>query len=247
MVGNVFRRRTTDQVYATLQQVQRRISEASPAPTAPSYGAKVMPTAPAIRPTPLPIPRTPLPGDGALSGPATAVHPAPVPLVPPAGGRAVIQLPVSLAITLGVVLIVICIAFFVIGQYVGKQSAGGSPAVAVEQDDDPPPKPVAERPKAAGQLLLLKTIPSATAADKAKWDAEVKRLNGIMVANGARGWKPLFALREPPSGHLQLVFGKEGERWGVEREAWLDFQKIMVAPTTSNGAGYTSASWIPAE
>lgn len=206
-----------------------------------------MPAAPAIRPTPLPIPRTPVPGDGALSGPVTGFHPAPIPLAPPPGGKAVIQLPISLAITLGLVLIALCATFFVVGQTLGKKSSGGSAPVAIDQDDAPAPKPVADKPKASGHLLLLKTIPSATSADKAKWEAEVKRLNDIMVKSSARGWKPLFALREPPSGHLQLVFGKDSEKWGVDKDSWLDFQKIMTAPTTSNGAGYTSASWIPAE
>ena len=67
-----------------------------------------------------------------------------------------------------------------------------------------------------------------------------------MQSNAARGWKPWFALREPASGQLQLVFGKDGDTWGVDKDSWREFQKIMSAPTP-NGGGYPAASWIPAE
>ena len=243
----VFRRRTTDQVYATLQQVQRRISEAGNSPGAlSSQGAKPMPAAPAIRPA-APTPGTgswPAPGTGSFPAPGTGSHPAPVPLAPPASDRAVIHLPISLAITLGILMVFLCAVFFVVGQWFGSRGRTPGPVAPVEVDEAPKPV-VAERPKAAGFLLLLKSKPSATAADKADFEKEAKRLNDIMVKNAARGWKPLFTVREPPSGHLQLVFGKDGDH-GVDRDAWADFQRIMSAPTTKNGAGYTSATWIPA-
>jgi hypothetical protein len=254
MVPLVFRRRTTDQVYATLQQVQRRISEAGagqPNPGTQSYGVRPMPPVPAVRPTPLPIPRTSPPVDsGAQASPAMPVPPAPVPLAPPMSGRTTLQLPASLAATLAMLWIASCIVFYVAGVYfpMGSRSNAGPAAHAAPpaEDTGTNAQPVAEKPTAKGHLLLLKSIPTWGATDKAKFQQEVTNLNAIMVKHAARGWKPLFAVREPSSGQLQLVFGKDGETWGVDKDAWRDFQKVMATPAP-NGGGFAAASWIPAE
>jgi hypothetical protein len=143
-----------------------------------------------------------------------------------------------------------CIVFYVAGVYfpMGSRSTVGAAVHAAPpaEDTGSVAPPVADKAKAKGHLLLLKSIPTWTAADRTAFQNKVIELNGIMVKQTTRGWKPLFAVREPTSGQLQLVFGKDGETWGVDKDAWRDFQKVMATPAP-NGGGFAAASWIPAE
>jgi hypothetical protein len=153
----MFRRRTTDQVYATLQQVQRRITEQGGGPVPPP-GARPLG---AIPPRPLQTnqnlggnPATPaaglgpnlrpasFPGDGEES---TAINLLPSQPVHP---RGTLHIPLQLAITIFLLWLGTVIAAALLGMRMGSKSeaADARPAVTAERSADKPTDPEAPAP-----------------------------------------------------------------------------------------------------
>lgn len=247
----MFRRRTTDQVYATLQQVQRRITEGA---TAPGTATTPRPGTPRTgHPTPVPESATPSPGTGNYtpsSAPGTARVPDPALVaaaqaqLQPPPGRLMLHLPIGLASTLALVWLLTLVVAFLLGQMNGR------PAAALVADHATAEAMRAEAPAArlrGGEwILVLKSVPNPTSDLRTQWQREVDRLNAYVRQNEARGWKPYFALREPASGQLEFVFGKADGQFGVDRAAFEDFAKLMATPPPKGG-GYASAKWVKAE
>lgn len=248
----MFRRRTTDQVYATLQQVQRRITE----------GANSPGTAPIARPTTARVAHpTSLPGEGGRpatgsytpsAAPGTARVPDPAlvaaaqaQLQPPPSGRLVLHIPIGLASTMALVWLLTLVLAFLMGQIGARPGPAGEPAAAAAAGE--PARGEAAPAKRAGEwILVLKSVPNPTPELRTQWQREVDRLNAYVRQNEARGWKPFFALREPPSGQIEFVFGKADGQFGVDRAAFEDFAKLMATPPPKGG-GYASAKWVKAE
>ena len=260
----IFRRRTTEQVYSTLQQVQRRMSEqggqATPAigsgGTRPYTAGGTRTTPQAAIGTPLPLPlRFPTPPPGATPAlvpnrteetEAGAGTPLGGMLAqnPPSAGRFSLQLPLHLAITLMLLWLVTVILAFVLG----RMSADRAPAPIREA---PPAAPVAATPAEVSDrgrfLFLLKAVPTTGEQLRQEWQKTVDQLNDACRRNAAKGWKPYFALREPENGGMQLIFGSIDGRLGIDQAKFTDFARLLSQPVAKQGAGYTQGRWLPVD
>jgi hypothetical protein len=256
----MFRRRTTDQVYATLQQVQRRITEQGGGPPAPA-GARPLA---AIPPRPLQtnqnlggnplLPGTGLgpnlrpasfPGDGEEAAAVNLLPPAPV------HPRGTLHIPLQLAITIFLLWLGTVIAAALLGMRMGSkgEAAETRPPVVAEKPAEKPSDPESPPPgrRLGDSLYVLKTVPTASAVVRQQWQAEADNLNNIMRQNEARGWKPYFKLREPVNGGLELVFGWANGTYGIERAKFEELARLLAAPKSKNGGGYGTAKWMAVE
>lgn len=261
----MFRRRTTDQVYATLQQVQRRITEqgggapaSNPLPGAPA-GARPLSS---IAPKPLQtnqglgaLPSNPsnrpasFPGTQAADNEPSMLPPANLLGGTPTYPRGTLHVPLTLATTLALLWLASLVGVYVIGM---KQGARAEPApTTVERPSDKPTdsKPLDAETPVAGKrlgdsLYVLKAVPSFNDQSRKQWQAEADRLNAVMQQNTAKGWKPYFGVREPENGGLQFVFGYANGQFGVDRVKFEDFARLLAAPAAKGGGGYTSAKWV---
>jgi hypothetical protein len=245
----MFRRRT-DQVYATLQQVQRRITEQTGA-GAPNLLDGKPPISPALSPL-----RDALPAQNSpkMVFGGTAETPGyPLPPQNFQGNRFVLPLSGQFAVTLIVLWIASCVLCFVLGQH-ERDRRTPNPGTGYAEGpagNRPPPTPeVAEQTKApvkplGDYLLILTSVPSANGETERSYQDRASQLNDIMLKNSAkRGWKPYFGVRRPSSGGLQLVFGQVGEGvYGINRQEFDDFARMMAQPPPKGG-GYASASWV---
>jgi hypothetical protein len=254
----IFRRRTTDQVYSTLQQVQRRITEQGGQPVVGSGGNMRTPAPGSLRTpppgsypaaastapigTPLRFP-TPPPTPHAVP-PASTSSDEPAPLggmlVPqPPVTRFVLNLPLHLATTLLLLWLVTLVAAY----FAGRSAADRTPA-PMPRSEAPAPSPNAvEQPVRGNWVFLLQTVPTANSQLRAKWQEEVTRLNNVCRQNASQGWKPYFALREPENGGLQMVFGQVDGKFGIDQAQFTDFIRKLTAPPPA-GAGFTQGRWL---
>ncbi len=228
----MFRRRTTDQVYATLQQVQRRITEqGGNAPAGPPL-ARAPVTVPlgGGRPTlanPLTLGQSPAPADRPTSFPGTAQDVAPE---PPVGGypKGTLHLPIPMAVTLFLLWLVSLVATALIAYRVADRQPTDSvasnevrlPAKSADPESPPPGR------RLGNSLFVLKQLTRFDAATRAAWQAEAENMNRSISteANARRGWRPYFAVREPVNGGLQLVFGFANGQFGIERK---EFEALL--------------------
>jgi hypothetical protein len=266
----MFRRRTTDQVYATLQQVQRRITEqggGAPAPANPVPGVRPMAGGSTPRP-PLPLtpslsPQTggpsaragsfpgsqdPPEGDGSIPAPSLPAGLA----VPPSYPRGTLHIPLQLMITLALFwLVSLAVAVIVASKVASKADASDARVAAARAAEKPEPaqdpEAVAPGKRLGDSVLLLKDLASYSPQDKAKWQKEVEWRNGQMAQFESRGWKPYFALREPENGHLQLVYGYANGQFGIDRKPFEELARLLSLPASKNGGGYTTAKWMAVE
>ncbi len=225
----MFPRRRTDQVYATLQQVQRRITEqgggqASTVSTPAGMSAPAGRTPAVGTPPPGPLPAI---RAGPQIRPQDYVPPAP-PLLPPGVGahqRYSVVLSGTLASLLLVCWIASIAAAILITKQVVKPAAAlaGEPAPRAAVSADAP----ATRPK--WKLLVLSEM-RATPEARTRLLKEREFLNEVAKRNS---WPPLFELEEGINGSLQLVFGPDG----VDKAKWLEFaDKLMKR--------HAGASWV---
>lgn len=253
----MFRRRTTDQVYATLQQVQRRITEQG-AGSAPPAGARPLGQ---IAPRPLQTNQ----GLGAMPGASASgmngpnLRPAAFPGGPddeptapqlamasavPVYPRGTLHLPLQLAITLFLLWLGSVIVATILGMRMGGRADHAEVAEparpvaekSIERPADPEPAP---GKRLGDSILVLNAVPSFTPQTRQQWQIEVDRLNAYMKQkdNEAKGWKPYFALREPENGGLQFVYGFANGQYGIDRSKFEDLAR-QLAPY------YKSAKWL---
>jgi hypothetical protein len=242
----MFRRRT-DQIYSTLQQVQRRITEqtgvSSPAmPGVETKGSIYTPTPPqplvALRPLSqaLPLESAPAP-DGQQPITPFADQPA-------AGRRWLLQLPSELALTLMVVwLLSMALAFF-LGHRMRSGQATVTPVAPAPRREEA--QIVKETPSArrlGDYLLVLNSTPNDTVDSDNFLQNQASTLNEYVAKNAHLGWRPYFGVRRPRSGGLQLVFGYANGQYGVSKDEFKDFAELIAKPRPE-GAGYRSAAWI---
>ncbi len=233
----MFRRRT-DQVYATLQQVQRRITEQSGAGT-PNLEPKS-----ALQPTFAPLHEA-LPAQRQALQDAAAIN-APQQPQPMRSGRFSIYLSGQFAVTLIVLWIASCVLCFVLGQHERDRRApnatiGYAPGDAGNREA--PAEPTKTPAKPLGEWILVLTSDNVATPDlERKYQERAGQLNDIMAKNASRGWKPYFGIRRPENGGLQLVFGEVADGvFGVSRK---EFEEFAVLMAKSSGGGYASAKWL---
>ena len=242
----MFRRRT-DQVYATLQQVQRRITEQAPGSSGmPPVEGRSSSVAP-LSPLQEALQRQKQPQPMVGSQPEAP----PPPLMPLHKGSGVmLPLTVPFALTLTVLWIVSCVLCFVLGQYERDRRAptpgeGFGPGESGNREA-PAAQAVAPTKPLGPDLLVLTQVPSATPEMEQSYRQRAAELNKIMTKNEARGWKPWFGVRKPINGGLQLVFGEVSEgQFGVTRKDFDDFARMLAQPPPKGG-NYASAIWVKA-
>lgn len=254
----IFRRRTTEQVYSTLQQVQRRMSEqgGAPAQAVGSGGTRPF-TASGARVAVGNVagPRYPTP-PGGIVVPSTSANSAndQTESGPPLGGmltqnppgvsRFTLQLPLHLAITLMLLWLVTVILAFVLGRMSSDRAP--MPISQAPASTSTPAAPV-EAPERGRFVFLLKSVPTTNEQMRQQWQKEVDRLNDVCRQNVGKGWKPFFALREPENGGLQLVFGQIEGRFGIDQAKFTDFVRLLTQPKSKGGGDYTQGRWLPVE
>ena len=227
----MFPRRRTDQVYATLQQVQRRISEQGGPPTSVSTPAGM--SAPAGRtpasgnptPGPLPIIR---PGPQIPS--QDGIPPAP-PMLPPGVG-AHQRYSVVMSGTLASLLLVCWIASLAAAILITKQVV--KPGVVLSSDG-PGRAPLAAAAPAVQPKWKLIVLSEMRASPEARTKLAKERdgLNDAMRRNTAKGWQPWFEVEEGLNGGIQLVFAPQG----VDKVQWVEFTTLLLRR-------YAGASWV---
>ncbi len=262
-------RRKTDQIFDTLQAVQRRITEQGGAPPRPQ-----VPTAPAVRPilsigkarpsTDLPPPPpgpppaavraagppplSPPPAPPTLSPPsalARAATPGPYSPGQPAAPPPLITLTLSQVIT---VLIVLLVSHSVVWVFAARMSDSNPRS-------EPTPSGVGYRsqptelPQSPRYIIVLTWAASSD-------ESEVRRLkkNCDDLNAGMRKYlkdhpesplRPWYSVKEHPSnGNTELIFGATENQIGIEKSPlWEDFIRKLAIPREQRGAGYSRASW----
>ena len=227
----MFRRRT-DQVYATLQQVQRRITEQAGGQT-PADGSAIVPSAPVAQ-TISPLHET----LGRQARPQLVqiqpeIPPPPMQLPSLQGNDGFLSISKQMAVTLVVLWISCCVFFFWIGQHSADRHEAASAGYAAGEAGNREGSANAAADAGAGHplgdyVLVLDSVPSWTQEAEDRYRSEVAELNAIMVKNTARGWKPWFGIRKPDSGELELVFGEVApEVYGVNKADFTDFALLL--------------------
>jgi hypothetical protein len=224
----MFPRRRTDQVYATLQQVQRRITEqgggqASTVSTPAGMSAPASSRTPASgTPTPGPLPAI---RPGPQIRPQEALPAAP-PLLPPGVG-AHQRYSVVLSGTLASLLLVCWIASIAAAILITKQVVKPGSSTS-----DPAPRVAvaAEAPAAQTKwkLIVLQEMRASPEA-RARLAKEREFLNEVAKKNS---WPP-FEIEEGVNGGVQLVFGPEG----VDKAQWRDFTDKLLKR-------HAGANWV---
>lgn len=236
IIRPMFPRRRTDQVYATLQQVQRRITEQSGAPQTAATPAGMLPPA-----TRTPVVGTPTPGPQPAIRPGPHIPgqdgppaPPPLPLLPP-GVAAHQRYAVVLSGTLATLLAVCWLASIAVAILITWQVTRPPVAMAGEA----PIRTSAVQVEAAQAeprfKLVVRSEPRATPEVRQALAKARDTLNDVMRRNAARGWQPLFEIEEGVNGAVMLVFGRQG----VDRGHWQEFYALLTRQRE-----YTGATWV---
>lgn len=254
-------RRKTDQVYATLQQVQRRISQQTQGggdglehdvvTFAPGRVATAAPSAlgePAGMPAPVAPPPQPPNESPTIDSPlvpaafnkvaSAATLPAAWQAAP---RRPSLILPWEAASIIFLLWLGSLVGVFFIGRHVGAraEAVATGPAMGQETRTD---APGAARPAAGPRAILVLASVSRAGGDvEARFRGDAERLNQFARQNERHGYQPWFGVRKPPSGGLQLVFGDRNGTFGVDRSAFPALTEAL------DRAGYKGARWVDVE
>ena len=246
----MFRRRT-DQVYSTLQQVQRRITEQTgAADEARAEAAAAASAQPLVNLQPLasalPATRAGAP-EGGLQPPPPPLQPG-LPRLPTGERRYVLQLSGEIALTLAVVWILSIVVAFVLGQRLRSGSGSGFAAGDAGNRTAAESAVAVSAPAASGDrgdfVLELQSSPQDDADTASRFEAQAKALNDFVRGGSNPAYKPYFGVRHSVSGSQQLVFGAVEGGFGVNRERFAAFAEIIAKPRSAGGAGYTNARWV---
>jgi hypothetical protein len=238
----MFRRRT-DQVYSTLQQVQRRITEQN----SPGEQAEAPAGQPQAAVNLQPLSQA-LPSGGA---PAVASPPAlqppfagvPAARMPPGGNRYVLQISGDLAMLLVVMWLISMALMFVLGQH-WRSSGGAGLAAGAAGNRETPAAPAVVGKRQGDWVYLLQSQPNATVEATQFFEERARSLNEFVRQNSGRGWKPYFGVRKPANGGVELAYGLVDGVWGIDQADYVAFAKLLADPTTKGGGGFASARWV---
>lgn len=238
----MFRRRT-DQVYSTLQQVQRRITEQNGNPA--DVGEALAPSAQSSVPVNLQPLSQALPTGGAL---AAVAPPAPQPFagmaanrMAPGSNRYVLQVSGDLATLLVVMWLISMALMFVLGQQ-WRPSAGAGLAAGPAGSREAPQQSAAPAKRLGDWIYILESRPNSAVEIVNSYEQRARELNEYVLKNSQPGWKPYFGVRKPDNGGVELVFGAVDRGvFGVDRTDFVEFAKMLSEPA---GGGYASARWV---
>jgi len=171
-------------------------------------------------------------------------HPGEVPPVQVSAGGTRLQLSLPLAS----ILMLLWILTLLIAYYIGRQhqQEGGSwPSIgfasgeAGHREPSPvtEPAPGAEVPAAVtpvvantgpADVLVLKSVRNFDKSIQSRWLQEAEQLNDT-ARTYSRDLPPLFGVREPTTGGLQLIYGFKDGRFGVDRDHYANQTKLIKA------------------
>ena len=226
----MFPRRRTDQVYATLQQVQRRITEQG-------GGQAASVSTPAGMSAPIggrtPVSGTPTPGPQPVIRPGPQIHqqdayPLAPPMLPPGVGSHQ-RYSVVLSGTLASLLLVCWIATLAAAILITKQVVKPNATLAGEPAPRPALAAQAPATQAKWKLIVLSEM-RANAETRSRLAKERDTLNDVAKRNS---WPALFEVEEGVNGGVQLVFGSQG----VDKAQWIDFTNKLLKR-------HAGASWV---
>jgi hypothetical protein len=237
----MFRRRT-DQVYSTLQQVQRRITEQTGGSPPPGEEAKPESlTGPIPQVSLQPLAQA-LPQNRGMPPPLQAPQ-----YLPNSSKRYVVQISADLVMLLMVVWLATMPLMFMLGKnWRTSPGAGPAPGPAGERPAPAEPPPAPAR-RLGDWVLVLQSSPTASAEYETYFQSRANSLNDFVRRDHTHGWKPYFGVRKPNSGGIQLVFGEVDGQFGVPRDEFLAFATLLAKPTKDGGADFASSSWIRIE
>jgi len=246
-------RRKTDQVYATLQQVQRRLTDATQAgDEGEVFGARP-------KPPPPPLPTDPLRAATAQAqavngqaptAPVATTAPPPAPSTASFQRRNSLHFSGELATVLFLLWVVTLTAAFFIGKHVGGRAvatdpgagyaagAAGSRSTRATTPSDVDTSVSKSSTNAGGYVLVLQSVARASAESEAKMGALARQLNDFADQNPRHGYKSWFAVRKPSNGGLQLVYGLVNGKFGIDKAGLEGFAD------TFDRAGYKESHWV---
>ena len=271
----MFRRRT-DQVYSTLQQVQRRITEQTG--MADQHDPLIQPPVAGRQPL-----EQVLPSGQAEMGPPVGHGGGPYGGGQPGGGQLATQ-PVGtinssftqsasapstpgylnpgaarlgpggkryvlqLSGDMAMLLLVVWIASMAVMFVLGQywRSSGGAGLAAGPAGN----RDVVTTPvgkRNGDHILLLQSAPTATVESVSFFEERARSLNDFVRQNNKSGWKPYFGVRKPVNGGVELAFGVVDGAWGINQSVYIEFAKLLSQPTAKGGAGYGQARWVKIE
>jgi hypothetical protein len=237
----MFRRRT-DQVYSTLQQVQRRITEQTGGALPPAEESKTESFGGPVPQVSLQPLSQALPQNRGASPPFQAP-----PYLPNSSKRYVMQISGDLAGLLMVAWLVSMALMFVLGKnWRASPGAGLAPGQAGERV--PPSEPPAAPTRRQGDwVLVLQSSPTATAEYETYFQSRANSLNEVVRRDHSNRWKPYFGVRRPSSGGIQLVFGEVDGQFGVSRDEFLSLASLLAKPEKDGGGNFASEVWVKVE
>ena len=244
-VPTMFRRRT-DQVYSTLQQVQRRITEQNASIAPPPAGLATMPSEPrrgdSVAPHLMP-----------LAGALPANRPPPSQVINDDGGanlprsRRHLQISVSLAATI----CLLWITSFAIALMLGgrlateRQIASHPPVMTPVVGSTPAITPDTSGPKIGPDVLVMWSAPNATTEIDKDLTSRAAKLNELIGQGKSISGPPLFGVRKPKNGGIELVYGAQGgDIFGVVKEEHQELQRKLAGARDKGGFGFVSAKWV---
>ena len=239
----MFRRRT-DQVYSTLQQVQRRITEQNGGQS--DLGEVSSPTQPMPSVTVQPLSQA-LPS-GAMQPPSAAQPQQPFAGIPvnrmtPAGNRYVLQISGDLAMLLVVLWLVSVALVFFVGQHLGSKGGAGFAAGTTGNREVSSAASAAKRQ--GDWIYILESSSTTTVEVENTYEQRARELNDFVTNNPKRGGGLYFGVRKPENGGVELLFGKVDRAvFGIDKSEFEAFAKMLSQPHAKGGAGYASARWV---
>lgn len=259
-------RRQTDQVYEMLQNVQRQMTNQDEGGSAWSSrsGTKGARTSDGQQFWRNPVPESASPfaaGTGPLESTAEPQPPEHDDLPPPATVTTMQVQRVPMSLPLLSVLMLLWILTLFVAYYIGRRhqvqalqqpavglaaGAAGHREIPVDTnagpDDDHSNGSAPARPSTGpSDVLILKSVLQSDDDTRTRWQKEADSLNQLASSRGADQLPPLFGVREPSSGGLQLVYGYRDGRFGIDRER---FKRQAAA---LRQAKYQTARWIRIE
>ena len=240
-------RRKTDQVYATLQQVQRRLTDATQGGEGEGeiFGAR-----PKLPPS---LPSDPLRAVTAQAQAAiglTSPPPVASPPSPSTGSfhrRNALQFSGELATVLFLLWVVTLTVAFFIGKHVGGRAAVVDPGAGYAAGEAGSRATTRKALEAEGttsttklgaHVLVLQSVARSNAESESKLGTNARQLNEFAEKNPQQGFKPWFAVRKPGNGGLQLVYGLVNGSFGIDKDG-----NASLADTFDR-AGYKDAHWV---
>lgn len=127
------------------------------------------------------------------------------------------------------------VGVFFIGRHVGHRAEAIASGPLLSREGASAGSSAAQKPR---QILLLDSVPRATATLEKRFQGNADQLNDFAQKNASRGYKAWYSVRTPSSGGLQLIYGVASGMEGVDPN---DYPNLVDGLRT---VGYNNARWV---